>query len=220
MLKVLEVNNIDLLGKIYNGYDFLDKLDKRQFDVKQAVVYKQSDNDKVVKLFDDSHNNNYLVMIHQKYETYEEPILQVKNVLSISTPALMNLKEYKEADIIHFHMFHNTGLQLYALRKMANEKKVILSLHDPWLLTGRCVHFYDCNKWKKGCGNCPDLTTAFSLNVDHSKMLCDLKKNVFKDLDVDLVVPTKWMYNNIKESPILKNIENVYRIPFFCRQHN
>lgn len=210
MIKILEVNNLDLLGKRYNGYDMINDLDNNKFDIKQAVIHKLSNNSRVIEIFKDK----YIKMIQEKFEYYEQPILSIKNVLSMSTPALMDLKEYQEADIIHIHMLHNTGLSVYSLTKIAKEKKVILSLHDPWLLTGRCVHFYDCNNWKTGCGNCPTLTTAFSLNKDNSKYLWQIKKDVFDNIDIDVVVPTKWMLNNVKESPVFKNQKHIHKIPF------
>ena len=210
MIKILEVNNLDLLGKRYNGYDMIEELDNKKFDIKQAVIHKRSNNPRVIEIFKDK----YIRMIQEKFEYYEQPILSIKNVLSMSTPALMDLKEYQEADIIHIHMLHNTGLSVYSLTKIAKEKKVIISLHDPWFLTGRCVHFYDCNNWKTGCGNCPTLTTAFSLNKDNSKYLWQIKKDVLDNIDIDVVVPTDWMLENVKESPIFKNQKHIHKIPF------
>jgi hypothetical protein len=35
---------------------------------------------------------------------------------------------------------------------------VVLTLHDAWLLSGHCAHSFDCERWKTGCGECPDLT--------------------------------------------------------------
>jgi hypothetical protein len=33
----------------------------------------------------------------------------------------------------------------------------MLTLHDAWLLSGHCAHSFDCQRWKTGCGECPDL---------------------------------------------------------------
>ena len=107
-------------------------------------------------------------------------------------------------------MFHNTKLSIYSLIKIAEEKKVIISLHDPWFLTGRCVHFYDCLLWQKGCKKCPDLTTMFSFKEDNCQMLWKLKKYVFDNIDVDIVVPSKWMESLVKKSPILNIIVIMY----------
>ena len=49
-IKILEVNNIDLPGRRFNGYNMLEELSNKDFDIKQAVIIKQSDNDNVVKI--------------------------------------------------------------------------------------------------------------------------------------------------------------------------
>ena len=31
-------------------------------------------------------------------------------------------------------------------------------MHDAWLVSGHCAHSLDCDRWRTGCGRCPDLT--------------------------------------------------------------
>lgn len=206
-IKVLEVNNYDLPGKRFNGYDMIQDIADENIDIKQAVIYKESDNKNVVKIL--NNQNHYIT-----YETLEsvEREQAIHNVFSITTSLLHTMKEYQEADIIHFHMFHNTKLSIYGLKKIASEKKVILSIHDPWFLTGRCVHFYECNKWQKGCQNCHNLNNMFPLLKDNCSSLWNLKKQTFADIDVDLVCSSDWMLDMVKSSPILKNQTN-HKIP-------
>lgn len=207
-VRVLEVNDIDLAGKIFNGYNFIDNLDKDKFDIKQAVLFKTSSNSNVIKLLEnESFNKAYyeLMKLEDKYS--------IHNVLSITSPILNNTKEYKQADIIHLHMFHNAKLSIASLYTMAKEKKVILTLHDPWFLTGRCVHFFNCNKWKYGCKNCKHLDNLFQLKEDNCNFLWNLKKEVFKNIDIDIVVTSIWMLDLVKASPILKNQKNIHYIP-------
>lgn len=207
-IKVLEVNNIDLNGRRFNGYDMIKELDNKKFDIKQAVIIKRSNNSKVVEIL----NNQNKQLIHSILEGIEKE-QSIHNIYSITTPSLLNLPEYKQADIIHFHMFHNTKLSIYSLIKIANEKKVILSLHDPWFLTGRCVHFLNCEKWKNGCTNCPNIKSMFPLNEDNCSQLWNLKKNVFNNINIDIVVSSDWMINLVKQSPILKTQTRIHKIP-------
>ncbi|MDO5394134.1 MAG: hypothetical protein Q4F33_05990 [Mycoplasmatota bacterium] len=39
-IKVLEVNNIDLLGRRFNGYDMIQDISDETIEVKQAVIHK------------------------------------------------------------------------------------------------------------------------------------------------------------------------------------
>lgn len=208
-IKVLEVNNIDLQGRRFNGYDMIKEISDDTIEIKQAVIEKESNNENVVKILKNSNSK----LVHAVFDGVEKE-LSLHNVFSITTPALQALQEYKEADIVHFHMFHNTKLSLYSLMKMANEKKVVVSLHDPWFLTGRCVHFFECQKWKTGCQNCNSLHTMFPLKEDNCKVLWNLKKYVFDHINVDLTLPSEWMIDLVKASPILKKQKNIHKIPF------
>lgn len=207
-MKILEVNNIDLPGRRFNGYDFLE-LSNSDIDIEQCVIIKLSNNQKVKKILKNSLQEN----IYNQFCNLESQ-LSINNVFSITSPALMNLKEYKEADVIHIHMFHNTKLSLYSLIEMAKQKKVIITLHDPWFLTGRCVHFYNCSKWKNGCKNCKYLNTLFSFEHDNCSKLWELKKKVFDMIDIDIIVASDWMLNLVKQSPIFENQKRVHLIPF------
>ena len=209
MIRILEVNNIDLPGRVFNGYNMIDDFSNTDIDIKQIVVEKQSNNDKVIKLFNDSR----LYSMYYKLIGYEEK-LSVINVFSITTPALLSSNYYKEADIIHFHMFHNTRLSLYSLIKMSREKKIVITLHDPFFITGHCVHFYDCNKWKNGCVNCNHLDYFFPFVKDNAGEMWKLKKYVFDNSNIDIVVSSKWMYELVKTSPIFESIKNVHLIPY------
>ena len=208
-INILEVNNIDLAGRSFNGYDMISDLSSDKFNIKQMVIVKQSDNDRVIKLL----NNPYLEGVYYKLIEYEEALSTI-NVFSITTPAFLDSKEYKEADIIHFHMFHNTRMSLYSLIDISKEKKVVITLHDPYFMTGHCVHFFDCNKWKDGCKKCNHLDYLFPCLKDNSNEMWKLKKYVFDNSNVDLVVSSQWMYDLVKESPIFKNVKNVHLIPF------
>ena len=48
----------------------------------------------------------------------------------------------------------------------------------------------------------------FSFKEDNCQMLWKLKKYVFDNIDVDIVVPSKWMESLVKKSPIFKHNRN------------
>lgn len=206
-MKILEVNNIDLPGRSFNGYDMIEELSNNEFSIKQAVIIKQSNNNNVVNLF-----NEYVEDKAAALKKLEDEI-SVHNLISINGELLENLKEYKEADIIHFHMFHNTNLPIPCLKKISMKKHVVITIHDPWFITGRCVHFYECNKWQNGCKNCEYLDTLFQLKEDNCNKLWAIKKEVINNSNIDLIVSSKWMQDCVNSSLITQN-KNVYLIPF------
>lgn len=208
-LKVLEVNNIDLSGRRFNGYDLMNNTTDDTVEIKQMVIHKQSKNEKVKRLL-----KNYEQMkILERLEEFERKELSVHSNLSITSPALLSSKEYKEADVIHFHMFHNTKLSLISLLQICSEKKVVMSFHDPWSITGRCVHFGECKKWQTGCKECDSLNTLFEFSEDNCNSMWKLKKRVYEKINPEIVVSSKYMYDLVKISPLTKHFTNINIIP-------
>lgn len=202
-MRVLEVNNNDLQGRRFNGYDLIDN--QNDIDVNQIVIEKDSTNPKVFKFF--SNIKEYYV--YSKFFRYEtENSLQ--GIFSITSPILINSEIYKNSDIIHFHLIHNSKLSLYSIFKISTEKKIVISLHDPWLLTGRCVHFYECEKWKNGCQHCSNLNSYFNFKIDNCSTMWNLKNNLIENMNTRYIISSKWMQQLL----IQRNLKNYDLIPF------
>lgn len=208
-INILEVNNIDLPGRRFNGYDLMDNIEDENIHISQAVILKQSKNDKVKQLL----QNSELMQLLEKLEEFENKELSIHSNLSITSPALIKSQAYKDADVIHFHMFHNTKLSLISLLQICSEKKVVMSFHDPWAITGRCVHFGECDKWKTGCKECKNLDTLFEFKEDNCNEMWKLKKMIYEKINPDIVVSSKYMYDLVKQSPLTKHFKNVHIIP-------
>lgn len=115
------------------------------------------------------------------------------------------VKEY-DPDVIHLHNIHGYYINIEVLFKYLKTcgKKIIWTLHDCWSFTGHCVYFdyVNCDKWKNGCGHCPQKTEypariGFDLSKRHYKM----KKSLFTGIfDMKLVVPSIWLENLVSKS--------------------
>lgn len=208
-INVLEVNNIDLPGRRFNGYDLIKYAQATEVDINQMVIYKQSKNNKVHQLLKTSEQ----MQMMDKLEQFEKNELSVHSNLSITSPSLINSEEYKKADVIHFHMFHNTKISIISLLQICSEKKVVMSFHDPWSITGRCVHFGECEKWRTGCKECKNLNTLFDFKEDNCNSMWKLKKMIYEKINPEIVVSSKYMYDLVKQSPLTKHFTNVHIIP-------
>jgi len=134
------------------------------------------------------------------------------------------LEEYinKESfNLIHLHNLHGYYLSLgfvNFLKKMSIP--VVWTLHDGWPMTGRCAYLFDCEKWKAGCGNCPDLFLYPKTFIDTSSFMWKKKKNYFSSgWNPVMVCPSQWLADRVKESYLreyqVKVIPNAVDIEVF-----
>ena len=210
-MKILEVNNIDLLGKRFNGYDLKEYINNNTDNTaKQIVTIKMSKDKNVISFF----KNKEVLSKEWKLIEAENDILSVHSILSFTSNLLNNNEEFNNADVVHYHLIHNTHLSLANFDDLCNHKPSVLSIHDPWNFTGRCVHPESCEKWKTGCNNCQKLDTLFPMKEDNCNSLWKLKKDIYKNIDPDIIVSTPYMKKMLEESPLTKHFKHVHVVPF------
>lgn len=115
-----------------------------------------------------------------------------------------SLKKFKP-DIIHLHNLHGFCICLPMLFNYIKKHniKVIWTFHDCWAFTGQCPYFevVQCEKWKTGCYECPQLDIYPKSRIDNSKYMYGKKKEWFTGIkDLTVVTPSKWLSDLVKQS--------------------
>lgn len=91
---------------------------------------------------------------------------------SLKSPKLWGkfADEVASSDLVHLHAVHSYMTSADSLFEtlIAAGKPVVWTLHDQWIMTGRCAQPGDCRKWETGCGGCPSLTAYPPAVFDHS----------------------------------------------------
>lgn len=125
------------------------------------------------------------------------------------------LKNY-QPDVIHLHQPHGHYINIKLLINFINEHEIplVLTLHDCWIFTGHCVHFTvaNCEKWKTGCGGCPQLKQyPKSLIFDRTAESFRDKNILLNSIkNVSFVAISDWIYSISKQS-MIKN-QKVFKI--------
>ena len=123
---------------------------------------------------------------------------------SSSTKRIIRELDRIKPDIVHLHNLHGNFINIELLFNYLKIKniKTLWTFHDCWAFTGKCVHFENakCFKWKYGCNNCPILFDSPTAYVDKTNWCYKRKKNLFENMDLTIVSPSKWLSNYIKES--------------------
>lgn len=208
-MKVLHVTDTDLPGRRFNGYDLLDDLAARGITGKQVVLRKQSKNPDVVGLFEGRGDEMLQFKLQQAEQRHS-----INDLFIPWGRLLADTREFTEADVVHYHLIHNHVLSLYDLPWLFDAKPAVWTFHDPWPLTGHCVHPMGCEGWLSGCHPCPFLGRLFPLADDHADRLWRAKKRVFSNLDVDVVVASTWMLDMVQRSPLTSHFKRIHEIPF------
>ena len=209
-MKIVHVNNIDLHGARFNGHNMQIDFNKRGISCKQFVIEKLGNDPNTISL-SRSYEEPFLRNLCMTTETD----LSLRAMLYPYGWRLLNHPSFKRADVVHYHLLHNNMISYAMFPELSSAKPSILTIHDPWLLTGHCIHPINCVKWERHeCKDCPHLDRVFSMNEDNASYMWELKKAVFANLDIDLVVASKWMYDMVRRSPITSHFKNVHLVPF------
>lgn len=134
-----------------------------------------------------------------------------------ATKKLIKFIEDFSPDVVNLHNLHGYYLNVPMLLKYLGEKdiKCVFTLHDCWLFTGHCAHFYynNCDGYTRDCSNCKFKGVyPKSYICSRAKKNLEIKKNCLDSIkNKSFICPSNWLKNFAKKS-ILKNekIDVVY----------
>jgi glycosyltransferase involved in cell wall biosynthesis len=121
--------------------------------------------------------------------------------------------------LIHCHNLHGSWLldggyfDLAALARYSRIAPVVLTLHDAWMLSGHCAHSFECERWKAGCGDCPDLTIYPAINRDATAYNWERKQRIYAGSRLYVATPSRWLMRKVEESMLRPAIVESRIIP-------
>lgn len=111
---------------------------------------------------------------------------QLITTFSLSTAGMDQLNSYQ---ILHFHPIYNL-FNSKSLLKLAESKKVVMTLHDQRMLTGGCHYSGKCDNYKSGCKDCPQVHKLFQTSVISEKRQID---RLLNHENVSIISPSQWL---------------------------
>jgi len=210
-MKVLIINSSDKGGGAERiSYDLHKSYLKQGLNSALAVGQKKSDS-----------KNIYLIQTDQntKKQPPEIKILRyLWRLLTLDWPAMLRwlgfediyypksqletFIHYFNPDIIHLHNLHGGYFNLSSLDELSKQYPILITLHDEWLLTGHCAYSIDCERWKIGCGHCPDLIRYPGIRFDRTKINFKIKQSILSKSHFSIVTPSNWLMNQVDVSPL------------------
>ncbi len=207
-MNVLYVTSYDSAGQQFNGYQLhraLKQLGHRSY---MAVMKRFLDEPEIIQL------GGPLLRFMNLVAARLERMLSLRSVFPVLSLDLYRQPYYKQADIVHLELIQAWQFfSLFNLPFMSRQHPLILTVHDPWFLSGHCVHPLGCERWMEGCGRCPDLGVTFPIRFDTTSLAWKIKNWIMHNSTMTLIVASRWMYERVKRSPILSHLP-CHVIPF------
>ena len=119
----------------------------------------------------------------------------------------------EKPDILHLHNLHGSFFDLRALPWLSQQIPTIVTLHDAWMLSGHCSHGFDCERWRTGCGSCPDLTISPAIHRDATAYNWRRKRSIYAQSRLNVVAPAQWLMDKAKDSMLAPAMVSARIIP-------
>lgn len=102
-------------------------------------------------------------------------------------------------DIVHLHWINNRFLDIRELAQI--HKPIVWTLHDSWPFCGVCHYFLECTQYQTHCGACPMLGSKKEHDLAYE--IFEKKLEAYKNLDLHIVTPSRWLGDCAKKSALL-----------------
>ena len=133
----------DLVGQRFNGYQLHRALRARGEASRMLVIHKGS-NDA------DVHDFSRAGAWFERGLYAAERVTGLQGLLSPIGLTLPLRRCFREAEVVHWHLVHPHFLGTSWVPFASRLRPTVWTLHDPWAMTGHCVHPLDCTRWQTG----------------------------------------------------------------------
>jgi glycosyltransferase involved in cell wall biosynthesis len=103
-------------------------------------------------------------------------------------------------DVLFCNNLHGGYFDLRELPRLSSELPVVLRLADSWTFTGHCAVPGACERWRTGCGRCPDLAIPPAIRRDATRLNWRRKRRIYRRSRLFVVAPSRWMLDRARRS--------------------
>lgn len=134
----------------------------------------------------------------------------------IYNPSFRALRQHLRGhfDVVHFNTLWGSAgyADIAALPALTRDVPGVLTLRDYWMLTGHCAVYFDCMRWKSGCGQCPDLSIQPAIPVDGTGFNWRRKRRSVVGANLHVVAISDDLKQQVEASPIFagKPVNRIY----------
>lgn len=127
----------------------------------------------------------------------------------ISTMKIKRIIKKENPRVVHIHSVNCNVVNTYSLIRFLSQNDIpfIITNHAEFFYTGSCSSAFQCERWKSGCGNCPQLKFAANTWRDTTSGAWKKMKDVFVGVRRCYAVSVSpWQMKRAMASPILADV--------------
>ncbi|WP_376098579.1 glycosyltransferase [Roseomonas sp. CCTCC AB2023176] len=208
MIQVAQVTRSDLMGGRFTGFSVRHLLAERGIESRHLVFDPLSDDPAVTRILDYPGSRRFVAAASRaEYRRGHHALFQAH---SLGLPAH---RAFRRADVVHYHVIHDGFFSIAALPLLTRLKPSVWTWHDPWIMTGHCMHPIECGRWRTGCGACPDLRRPFEMAFDNTARSFAVKRRIVNATRADIVLASRWMMRMAEASPMARGAR-LHHVPF------
>jgi len=231
-LRILTVSTSDIAGGAERvAWNLFDEYRRRGLTSNLAVGYRRVDDPDVFALGNHEQRGAWFKLISRAGARLHNPKLkrisqalaepvrtadQLAGLEDFNFPGAWNLLDLtpQPPSIVHCHNLHGDYFDLRVLPWLSHRVPVVVSMHDAWLLSGHCAHSFECERWRIGCGECPDLTIYPAIRRDATARNWQRKQRIFKRSRLYVTTPCQWLMDKVNASMLAPAVHESRIIPY------
>lgn len=127
----------------------------------------------------------------------------------LQTIRIIKILKREQPDVVHLQCINGNNINIYMLLRFLakNRIKTLYTLHAEFPYTGGCGNAVTCERWKSGCGSCPNLKATQSFWLDGTHRTWEKQGKSYQLFDKHLLhftAVSPWLLGRAEESPLLK----------------
>ena len=181
-----------------------------------AVATKHTDDPRVLTFYDSPHVDY----------TPEHPIRRARLAMRRNLDSWLGIEDFnhpytrhvtelagEEPDVVLCNNLHGGYFDLRRLPSLSLRTPIILRLADGWSFTGHCAVPAGCERWRSGCGSCPDLAAPPAIRRDATRLNWQRKRWILARSRIFVAAPSAWLMRRVQESIMAPAIVEARVIP-------
>jgi glycosyltransferase involved in cell wall biosynthesis len=206
--KVLNISKRDAIGRRFNNLDAAGEIAKFGWDSSFCTwVQPESGIDSVFHADTKLGRKLSQLAVQLEYKTGH------MDRYYRNSGAVRKVPTYAGADLLHYHLVHDQWLSAADWVRIAADKPVVWTWHDPYMMTGHCIYPLDCAGFRSGCHTCPHLDYHYPLAEDNAGHNLQRKKRAVDAINPLVIVASEYMAGLVRQS-VYGDSVRVRTVPF------